>query len=537
MNSSKVSVSVYLIAAIVGLSLLGIGAIWGAAHLWYHISLAARMAIAVVLLMISQLGVGVALFQEREGSLLAEGIAAVHCVTVFVSLVITEQTFYVGWHVSSYLAAAALLCLPAVYLLRSLAAVVIYAVAVLAWAVADGPLVSSFGAASLWGLLILLVPFYQVLLRHHEEKRLLWYAWIMTGTVFLSLGITSKNAAYSPFLLVSALGSFVLLLGYTVDTKKSWGLPLRWLGRAAGIVALLFSSLPAPWQDIAALPVFPWFSSTLTILFCAGCLGLLWRGVKRRLWSPVVYSVIPFLIGVETIVVRSGVYTAVPLILSTIYVLAIGFFEIGQGIQNTAQRAHLKWGIAVLLAVVVACIGGTSALAAAPVVVIVVLVLVMLQLRRTKQSRQAAAARSARRIRLHRQRKDVQVKAQTAEKAAEREPAAPPTAAEEDLLPEWMKDLHIPEPQPTAPTSEAMPAQMNTVTTKPEPKSLFVAPVFHEPEEMPLAHVAVPAETNHEPVETAQPAGSPWQSGQPETKTKRPKRFTHSPWSQEGGTK
>lgn len=537
MNSSKVSVSVYLIAAIVGLSLLGIGAIWGAAHLWYHISMAARMAIAVVLMIISQLGVGVALFQEREGAWLAEGIAAVHCITVFVCLAITEQTFYIGWQLPSYLAAAALLCLPAMYLLRSLGAVVIYAVAVLAWAAADGPVVSSFGSASLWGLLILLVPFYQVLLRQHEEKRLLWYAWIMTGTIFLSLGITSKDAAYSPFLLGSALGSFVLLLGYAVDPKKSWGLPFRWLGRAAGIVALLFSSLPAPWQNIAALSAFPWFSSALTILLCVGCLGLLGRGVKRRLWSPVIYSAIPFLIGIETIVVRSGVYTSIPLILSTIYVLAIGFFEIGQGIQNAAQRAHLKWGIAVLVAMVVACIGGSSALAAAPVVVIVVLVLVMIQLRRTKQHKQAVAARSARRIRLHRQRKDVQVKAQTQTAAAEPASVVPPTDKKEDLLPEWMKDLHIPEPKPMDTASEAMPAQMNTVTTKPEPKSLFVAPVFHEPEEMPLAQVHLPAKQPAEPVETAKTAGSPWQTSKPAAKTTRPKRFTQSPWSQEGGKK
>lgn len=527
-----ISSSIYSIVAIVGLSLIGIGAIWGAAHLWYHIAIAARMAIAAILLVLSQLGVGVVLFQNREGTLLAEGMAIVHCVTIFVAFAIAEQTFFIGWNTANYVAACAVLSLPAVYLLRSLGAVVIYAIAILTWAALDGPLYMIGGSLGIWVLILLVVPFCQVLVRHHEEKRLQWYAWVMTVTVFLALGLASKEIPYIPFLSLSALAGVVMLLGYTADIQKSWSLPCLWIGRIAAVFALLLSCLPGSWDGIAKMAVFPVATTIMTVLLCIAIVGLLWKGVKRRLWAPVIYSLIPFIIGAETIVVRGGVYSSVPLILSTVYILLLGFYELGQGIQNAAASGHLKFGILILISVVVAFLLGNSVSALVPVVLIVIVVLALVQFRRTKQAHRAAAARTARRIRFQKEHHHVQAKDTAAETAAQ------PGEAE-NVLPEWMKDIHIPAPKQEANPGieDTMPAQMNTVTPKEEPKSLFVAPVFHEPDEMPVAKVHIPKEATPEP--TPQPAvktGSPWGTSKPK-ETKRQKHFTHSPWSQEGGTK
>lgn len=530
-----ISSSIYSIVAIIGLSLIGIGVIWGAAHLWYQIAIAARMAIAVILLALSQCGVGVVLFQNREGTLWAEGMAIVHCVTVFVALAIAEQTFYIGWNTATYVAVCAVLCLPAVYLLRSLGAVVIYAVAVLAWAGLDGPVYMPGGSASIWVLVLLAVPFGQVLVRCHDEKRLQWYAWVMTVTVFLALGLASKDIPYIPFLSLSALAGVVMLLGHTVERQKAWSLPCRWIGRIAAAFALLLSCLPGSWDGIAKMSGFPVATTVVTGVLCLVMLVLLWKGVKRRLWSPVIYSAIPFIIGAETIVVRSGVYSSVPLILSTVYILLLGFYELGQGIQNAAAGSHLKFGIVMLISVVIAFLLGNSVSALVPVVLIVIVVLALVQFRRTKQAHRTAAARTARRIRFQKQHHHVQAKEQTEPAGAAKEP--------ENVLPEWMKDIHIPSPAPkkeSVPEGQVeMPAQMNTVTPKEEPKSLFVAPVFHEPDEMPLASVHIPAPAPEQPQEAPKPArktGSPWGTSAP-AHPKRKKQFTRSPWSQEGGKK
>lgn len=524
---------IYGMAAIIGCSLLGIALIWVGAHMWYHFSVTARMAIAVVILLLSQLGVGAAMLQDKEGSLIAEGMGLIHCLAVFVSVGMAEQTFYIGWNTSAYVALCAVLCLPAMYLLRSIGCTIVYALAVLAWAVTDGPVYALGGAAFMWVLIVLAVPFYNVLVRQKDEKRLSIFSWVMTVTVFLAFTLAALDEAYIPFLLLSALAVTVLLTGYTIDIHKAWGLPFRWLGRLAAAISLLISCLPASWRAIADIEGFHWSTTALTVILCVASVALLAKGVKKRLWGPVVYTIIPFLIGLETIVVRNGVYSSVPLILSTIYMLALGFYELGQGVRDAKHSMHLKFGVLVLISLVVAFLFGNSVSALAPLVAIVVVVLVMIQVRRTKQSRHAAALRVARRSRMKHQHATVHDDEPVVTTSA---PVDPDAA--EDTIPEWMKDIHIPAPKKN---EEDMPSHhQDTVVAKEEPKSPFVAPVFHEPADIPVADVHMPAEPVHAEPPAPAPVptepvrhGSPWQST-PKAAPKREKHFSKSPWAMKG---
>lgn len=511
---------IYSIAAIIGCSLLGIALIWGSAHMWYHFSVTARMAIAGVILLLSQLGVGAAMLQDKEGSLVAEGMGLVHCLAVFVSVGMAEQTFYIGWNTSAYVAVCAILCLPAMYLLRSIGCTLVYAVSILVWAVAEGPLYAPGGPAFMWVLLLLAVPFYTVLVRKKEEKKLSVFSWTMTITVFLVFLLSALEEAFIPFLLLSALAVIVLLTGYTIDIQKAWGLPFRWLGRIAAVISLLISCLPASWQGIAAIEGFPWTTTAITILCCVGSLGLLAKGVKKRLWGPVVYTIIPFLIGLETIIVRSGVYSSVPLMVSTIYVLGIGFYELGQGVRDAKHSMHLKFGVLVLLSLVISFFLGNGVSALVPVVAIVVVVLAMIQVRRTKQARHAAALRTARRSRMKQQHATVHDDVADVPKNE-----VVTEESDKDTVPEWMKDIHIPAPKDTP---------KETVVPKEEPTSPFVAPVFHEPAEMPVAEVHIPEETPKAAVPEQKNVrhGSPWQTTS--KPAKREKHFSQSPWSAKG---
>ena len=110
----------------------------------YYVSVPARMTLACVLLLVTQAGVGLAMFQKRQGSVAAEGIALIHCLGIFVVLAMAEQTFYIGWDVTSYVIACAILCLPVVYFLCSVAALVVYDLSLLYWTASGGPL-NTFG--------------------------------------------------------------------------------------------------------------------------------------------------------------------------------------------------------------------------------------------------------------------------------------------------------------------------------------------------------------------------------------------------------
>ena len=124
-KSLLTTLPLYALLAVIGLAAAGIALIWGVSQFWYYVSITVRMGLACVLLLITQIGVGAAMFQERQGNLVAEGVALVHCLGIFAVLAMAEQSFYIGWDVTAYVAVCALLCLPVVYLLRSLAALVV----------------------------------------------------------------------------------------------------------------------------------------------------------------------------------------------------------------------------------------------------------------------------------------------------------------------------------------------------------------------------------------------------------------------------
>ena len=96
-NPLLTTLPLYALLAVIGLAAAGIALIWGLSQFWYYVSLTVRMGLACGLLLLTQIGVGAAMFQERQGSLVAEGVALVHCLGVFAVLAMAEQSFYIGW--------------------------------------------------------------------------------------------------------------------------------------------------------------------------------------------------------------------------------------------------------------------------------------------------------------------------------------------------------------------------------------------------------------------------------------------------------
>ncbi len=543
-SDTSMGVSIYSILAVVGFSIIGMALIWGAAHAWYQISTVIRTVIAVLLLLLSQLGVGMAMFQERQGTLLGEAVAVIHSMIVFVVMAMAEQTFYIGWDTADYIAASAVLILPAVYLLRSVGGLAVYCLSVLVWAAVGGPLNATGGTAFLWLLIILPLPFYVVLDQNHDELRLSIFSWMMTVTVFAAFGLAARDTDYIPFLMMAALAVAIMLSGYTIDIRKAWGVPFRWFGRFVAAASLLISCMPFSWHGVADISGFHWTTTLVTILLFLAIAALLAKGVKKRLWGPVIYTGIPVVLACETILVRNGLYSSVPLIVSSLYMLFLGFYETLQGF-NTHRMNHTKFGILILASLVVSFLIGSSLSPLVPVVAIIVLVLVIVQLRRTSSSRKAAALRSERRSHLKHVsatvRGDRQKRRQedTASSVPQDEsPLEMKDASEDaDSLAEWMKQIHMPEPDTASYTPPQ--AAEDTVIPKEKPQSLFVAPVFHDPDDVALPTVPQPR-VQHRDIPEApkevKPMASPWHADlQAQAKPKR--HFSRSPWAKEGETR
>ena len=545
------SVPLLSIIAIVGGSIAGMVLIWIISSLWYQISPTARIVTAAVFLLLSQASVGFAMFRDRQGTWVGELVAVVHALVVGSVVAVAQQTFYVGWDTASFLVVCALLCLPAIYLLRSVCLVVVYALAVLCWAAIGGPVDAPGGAAFIWVLLVVLVPFYRLLQKNQDEVRLAIYSWTITITVFAAFGLAALDSAYIPFLLLATLAVAIMLTGYSIDIRKAWGVPFRWFGRCAAAGSLLISALPASWYGVADIQGFHWTTTAVTVVLFMSILALLVKGVKKRLWGPVLYAGIPVILAAETILVRNGLYSSVPLIVSSLYLIAIGFYEMVQGYQG-GRTNHFKFGLSILVCLIIAVFWGGSFSPLVPVVGIIILALLIFQIRRTSRQRKDTAERVRHRTEIRH--KVTTVRSERKKRSSHRRRAAAPPVAEteaapaeasaqeplqEEELPEWMKELHLPDSlqEPAAPEAEIpVPAAPRSVIQKETEPSHFVPPVFHNPDDIPLPQVTVPqprrAARTQQPAKPAAGSTSPW--GTPVAKPKREKHFTHSPWSTEG---
>lgn len=552
----------YAFLSALGFAAVVMAVIWGLSQLWYYVSVPVRMTLASVLLLLTQAGVALAMFQKRQGSVAAEGIALIHCLGVFVVLAMAEQTFYIGWDAASYVIACAILCLPVVYFLCSVAALVVYDLSLLYWTASGGPVNTFGGMGLLWLLLLLAVPFYNTLINLRDERRLSVFSWVMTITVFIAFVLAARTTEYIPFLILGSLAVTIMLVGYSIDIHQSWGVPFRWFGRFAAVGSLLISCLPFAWDGIAQVQNFHWTSDLVTVLLFVSMAGMMAKTVKKRLWSPALYVVIPVILAFETILVRSALYSSIPLILSSLYIVVIGVYETAQGFKPDHQ-AHLRFGIVIIISVVLAFVFGTHFSPLAPILAIIVLALIVFQFRRMQKDKKSAAQRASRRARLRhsaaRVRNDDALAVETAseEKAPEEElPVwySPEESEKDETVEAWMKDVRIPSPSELGLDESGISASSDTDSAKAGPVPAktanspmvftlsmpaestgndFVPPrqAIRETTEVVPQQMAVSPEKAKE--KTPAVTESPWSHMKPEPKRK--KHFTQSPWSHQGG--
>ena len=556
-STGRFILPLYMVCAVAGLAMLGIGLIWAAAYGWYHVDLSVRMVLSILLMLLAEGAVGAAVLQEKQGKLMGECIAVFHCAAVFSAVALVVQAFYIGWNISSYLLVCCFLILPAIYLLRSLGAAIWYGLFALYWAAQPGVVNTWGGAWLVWGLIALLVPFYLTLMQHRDEKKLSLFSWMFLLAGYAAFWLTVYEAQYVPLLLFSLIAVITMMAGYSIDYRKNWGKPLRCLGRMAAALALIAAGMSSSWVDlsrIASVHFLGWAAVVLLFILMFVIYG---RYVKKRLWSPTVYGLIPFLMLFQIFLVRSGVHVSFPASFAACYALGVAAFEIAKGLRD-GDIHFVDWGIILLF-----CFGAVrfadSGLSQLLVILAVAVLIVFLWFTNLQlQQRHLETVRGGQRSRRHHA--VVRPAAGRTERKAAASPTASPvagTAPEGDAmgaeLSEWMQSSlkkitipAVPAQQREArdipdglPGEETKLAQAKTVIPKEVPSPAFVPPpVFHRPEEIlqEVSHDQPASKKDSGRKAEQKPAtSSPWAS-MPKP-GKRAQHFTHSPWSQEGERK
>lgn len=489
---------VYSFVLIIGLAMMGMIVLWSMAKAWYYVYPIVRVGLAVGILVVSQVGLAVTLFREWQETIRAELMGVIQFLLFLISVGIITTTYYLGWSIADYIIPCAVITLPASYVLRSVSGVLLYNVALLVGAAYGDVLQTISGTIGLGICVLLEVPFYgfvhcEGIEKNKRELGLTVFSWGMTITVLLIFFLVAMQSVYIPFLTLATLGIFSLFVGQTIDVRRAWGTPLRWLGKIAAIGALWISCLPEPWHGIAAIQGFHWSTLLFIGFLLVGIVILFLNGVKKQFGALLLYGIIPFLIIGETILVRCGLYSTIPLLASAVYLFGIGLFEVIQ-ILYTKQGKRWLFGVAIWVSLLVNIFYGNVFSPWLDMVSMVVIGGVIVQWKRYRHTKEQKKVRIDRR----KKRKMDVVKME-----------------EKDKDKKVIKQSVIAEDM-------TMKTKTKLLTTK------FVAPVFHQPDQISLSEVPViEKEKKMERITT-----SPWQK---ESAPVKRETKSVSPWSQEGG--
>lgn len=517
--------SAYVAAIGIGAALLGVAILWVLTQAWYYVYPEVRMGAAVVLVLLGQGGTAAVMLQEKQGTERAEIMGMLQYCFCLAAVAMIAQTYYWGWSIMSYLLPCVVVSLPAIYLLRSVSGLILYDISVLWWTACGGTLQQAGGSVTVWVLLMLSLPFYYLLLHKGEEKRLAVFSWVTTITVFCAFALVSATTAYIPFLALAALAATIMLTGYTIDIRKAWGTPFRWCGRFAAVASLWLSCIPTSWRGIADIQGFHWTATAVTAVLFAAMVGLFVKGVKQRLWSPLLYSIIPVVIAGETVLVRSGVYSSLPLWVSTLYLFIMGAWEVWQGVRQ-ARRGHTLLGILVLIGLAGMVIEVRTV---SPMTMVAAYILVFLAARQMAKKRRENSQKAVRHRHL---RTHITVKSRPNSTGETVDGPTRDRMKRAENLPAWMEENGI----SASSLQEAMKdkaeqiKQTVTVIPRPQETSSFVPPVFKQPEDIPLPGEGIPAQQEIE-IKDRGVSRSPWQAR--EKREKKDKKRVLSPWGTE----
>lgn len=228
---------VVAVTAVLGALLIGGGIILLLAANWDQFPRAVRTALAFLPLLASQaLGVFV-LLRKTDAMGWREGAALLNSLAVAASTAIVSQIYHIPGDFHGFLLVWLLLMLPAVYLLRSAAAMLLYLAVVISWTLSKTTDLWPWGWLLLAAVLPLMVP---MIKRGGLRAWWLAVAGMIAGGILL--GATANHAHMHDIWIPAFAGYLAMLYVTGVALRPDELHPFRWAGFAAiGVLSLVFT--------------------------------------------------------------------------------------------------------------------------------------------------------------------------------------------------------------------------------------------------------------------------------------------------------
>jgi uncharacterized membrane protein len=237
----------FVLLASIGSALIGAGVILLIAHNWDDLSRGTRTAIAFLPLVIAQALALFVLFQRNESQAWRESVAIFDVAAVATAISLISQTYQIQGTLADFMLVWLLLSIPIVYLFRTTLGAVAYLIGTLVWLFARESWFTQRPSPNLfWLFLLLVLPYYLVLLRRDRTSRALTVLSIfLVVAATFGLGFTAEfTGANIGALAFAGLFAAAYLCGMkffpAVENQRLHSLALIG-GLGVGITAIVLS--------------------------------------------------------------------------------------------------------------------------------------------------------------------------------------------------------------------------------------------------------------------------------------------------------
>jgi uncharacterized membrane protein len=269
-----------IILAAVGGLLIGGGIIMIFAHNWDQMGRGARMLLALLPLVISQVLAVLALFPKERGTAWREATAAFMFCAVPASIALVGQTYHISNDFQAFQTLWFLLVLPFVYLLRAkLAAILMMMLA--AW-------MAGLHQGDYWLCAAAMLPFHFLLEpygRNRANNTIGWlFALAIAFSILLKIADVSGSQSIAFLVLVSGAASVYFLGSFTEPKNGFWHRPFSNIGAVSVALILLTYTFQDLWKynksDIGL--TFESLFSSISLLSVFAVIGLILAFRSKR---------------------------------------------------------------------------------------------------------------------------------------------------------------------------------------------------------------------------------------------------------------
>ena len=355
-HESEAPNKLFTVFGVLGSLLVGLGIILILGHNWDDFSRAMKTGLAFFPLVLGQVLTGFVIIKDK-GPIWKEAAGTFLFFTVGSSIALISQIYNIPGDLSVYVLTWILLCVPLIYLLKSNAVAMLHIMFSTFYAVTVGYGFNGFSEVP-WpyiGLMILVIPRYLQVLKHHKDANVTSiFNWLMPLSLIIALGAfleENEDLGYLTYVILFGLFYNMGKLPIFDDGKLRRNAYLIF-GSVGTVVMLLISSFNGIW-NFNLEPNF-WRSREffMTLLLFGITLGVLIYLYRKR-WL-IGFNPFNFVFILFTMVFFSGmVNSLIATIFINILVLALGLVTMKIGTDNY-HFGILNYGL-FIVATLIAC--------------------------------------------------------------------------------------------------------------------------------------------------------------------------------------